>query len=355
MIKETEIYNFKSIQELKMECSNLNLLIGINSAGKSTICQALLLLGQNITEQSGLNGSLIKLGTLEENCCRYLANREICVCVKTDQGESVKEMIQLNRETKLWDIKTEYSQSGREVFESLFDYRRRNLQYLSCHRIGPQNLYEENMDINEQLGTDGRYAISFLNKHGDNLMEQDMCRGNADFTLLGQVNWWLNYITQTQISTEPIAGADAVRAYYKMNEVPNIRPANVGSGISYLISILVMCMASTKGSILIIENPEIHLHPSAQAKVCELLYFLSQKERQIFVETHSDHIFNGFRAGIATKEMDAEKINVQFIYMNDENATEAMRVAIGKYGTVENQRENLFDQFDLDLNKMIGL
>lgn len=355
MIKELEIQNFKSIKKLKMECSNLNLLIGTNSAGKSTICQGLLFLGQNITEQAGLNGSLIKLGTLEENCCRYLSSREISMQAVTDKDERVKKVLRLDKRTSQWDIETEYSDAAEPVFETMFDYRQRNLQYLSCHRIGPENLYEENMDINEQLGTDGKYAISYLNKHGGEPLETELCKGRTDFTLLGQVNWWLNYITQTEISTERIIGADAVRAYYRMNEVNNLRPINVGSGISYLISILVMCMASPKNSILIIENPEIHLHPSAQAKVCELLYFLSQHERQIFVETHSDHIFNGFRAGIATQEMDMESINIQFVYMNNENTTEIMRVKIGKYGAIENQRENLFDQFDLDLNRMIGI
>ena len=106
---------------------------------------------------------------------------------------------------------------------------------------------------------------------------------------------------------------------------------------------------------IVLENPEIHLHPSAQAKLCEFLYFVSGNRRQLFIESHSDHVFNGFRAGIAAGEMKKEAINIQFISLNDEHVSQAMKVRIGRMGRVENQKKNLFDQFDLDLNKMIGL
>ena len=72
-----EIKNFKSIAELRMECKNLNILIGTNSSGKSTIQQALLLAGQNMADEEGLNGSLIQLGSFEENRCRYSSRKEI--------------------------------------------------------------------------------------------------------------------------------------------------------------------------------------------------------------------------------------------------------------------------------------
>ena len=79
-----------------------------------------------------------------------------------------------------------------------------------------------------------------------------------------------------------------------------MRPGNVEAGISYLISILIACLSAPRDSVNIIENPEIHLHPGAKAKACEFFYFVGTAGRQIFIETHSDHIFNGFRAGIAT-------------------------------------------------------
>lgn len=74
-----------------------------------------------------------------------------------------------------------------------------------------------------------------------------------------------------------------------------------------------MCLGAESDSVIIIENPEIHLHPKAQSKLCEFLYFVSQSGRQLFIETHSDHIFNGLRVGVANGSMNQEDISVNFL------------------------------------------
>ena len=229
------------------------------------------------------------------------------------------------------------------------------IQYLSCHRLGPQSVYQKYMGLNEKIGNNGEYAIAYLDHHGTDVLETSLCKGTQDYTLLGQVNWWLSYIMDTEISTEEISGTDLVKASYLMHDLQNVRPENVGSGVSYLISILILCLSSPEKSVLVIENPEIHLHPSAQAKVCEFLYSMAESGRQLFVESHSDHIFNGFRAGIATGEMEKAKINMQFVRLNEEHITETIYVEVGRMGRIENQQKDLFDQFDLDMNRMIGI
>ena len=50
----------------------------------------------------------------------------------------------------------------------------------------------------------------------------------------------------------------------------------------------------------------------------------------MFIETHSDHIFNGFRAGIAADEMEKEKINIQCISLNEQYVSQAMKAQIGR-------------------------
>lgn len=345
MIKKLEIHNFKCIKNLSLECSALNLLIGTNSSGKSTIVQALLFVGQNVGVAAGLNGKFVKLGGFEENRCQYAGEKEIMVEVTNEKGSST--CGKLSRWQEGNGLRLEIDS---EAVEEL-----KELQYLSCHRVGPRNLYDKNMELGDQIGVDGQYAISYLNSHGIDPLEKEICRGSQDYTLLGQVNWWLKYITGAEISTEEIPETDTVKASYRMNDIARIRPTNIGAGISYLISILIVCLSSPKGSTLVIENPEIHLHPSAQSKICEFLYFIAEHGRQLFVESHSDHIFNGFRAGLVTKEMKEDLINIQFTYLNDTHITESIKVKVGKYGSIENQCEDLFDQFDLDLNRMLGL
>ena len=351
MIKKLEIDNFKSIKHLQIECSDINLLIGINSSGKSSVIQGLLFFAQNMDEPVGLNGALAVLGTMEENKCVFSKNKEITVGIVNDQERELKvklfyeeEKLQLHRSCAVDDsILQEYS------------VEKRNVQYLSCHRIGPQNAYKKNLALNELIGIEGEFALAYLDGHGGDPLADELCKENQDYTLSGQVNWWLSYIAGAQVSTEAITGTNLIKVSYAVGELSNLSSESVGSGISYLISVLIMCLSSPEKSVLVIENPEIHLHPSAQAKVCEFLYFIAQSGRQLFIESHSDHIFNGFRAGIATGEMDKEKINIQFVSLNEEHLTKTMRVEIGRMGRIENQRKDLFDQFDLYLKKMIGV
>jgi predicted ATPase len=90
--------------------------------------------------------------------------------------------------------------------------------------------------------------------------------------------------------------------YYKgggnNQPVEKIKTRNVGFGISYSLPVVVALLSAKKGALLIIENPEAHLHPHGQAKPAELMVLVAQSGVQIFVETHSDHIFNGFRKAI---------------------------------------------------------
>ena len=354
LIQKFRIDNLKSIRNMEMECSQLNLLIGTNSSGKSSVLQGLLLVAQNMEQGCGLNGGLVSLGTFSESRCIYEEKKEIEISVWNEE-KWIQMMFSPGENGKLFIQRETDSEDSIKFFGDGFCLKERKFQYLSCHRVGPRNIYAKNMTVDDVVGTDGQYAIAYLNQHHIDIIEPEFCKGNMDYTLLGQVNWWLSYIADAEISTEEILGADLIKATYRMYDAVRIRPTNIGSGISYLISVLIVCLSSPKESVIVLENPEIHLHPAAQAKLCEFLYFVSQNHRQLFIESHSDHVFNGFRAGIAASEMDKDAINIQFISLNEEHLSQTMRVKIGRMGRVENQRKDLFDQFDIDLNRMIGL
>lgn len=356
MISSLEINNLKCIKNMQMECRNLNVLIGIDSSGKSTILQALLLVGQNLETVEGLNGRLVELGNFEDAKCIYSAEKELKIAISNDNNSLLETKMVLDSDGDNYLVHSECeSQQGFEEWKKNLNFNKRGLQYLSCHRIGPRKTYQKNMTLDDVIGIDGEYAMSYLNQHGKDIVDPAMCKGKADFTLLGQMNWWLSYIMDSAIMTESIRGTDLIKVSYQMNDMESIRPGNIGAGISYVVAVLVMCLSAPEKGVIIIENPEIYLHPSAQAKVCEFLYFIAARDRQIFVETHSDHIFNGFRAGLATGSMQEGLLNIQFVYLNEQHLAEALKVKIGKRGRIENQRKDLFDQFDLDLNRMIGL
>ena len=352
MIKKLVIENFKSIDYTELPCANLNLLVGTNSSGKSTILQALLLFAQNACIAQGLSGEFVSLGSYDESKCLYSSKQNIEISVVNENDNPAG--IRFGKKDKGYFFSRMSNDFG-DIIGDSFDSDTRKIQYLSCHRIGPQNLYKKNMNMTDSIGVDGSYAISYLNVHGTDPLDKDICRNTQDFTLLGQVNWWLKYIVDVEVETEEIVGADMLKASYSTDGGIRVRPQNIGSGISYLISVIITCFAAPEDSIIVLENPEIHLHPTAQSKVCDFLYFISKHNRQLFIETHSDHIFNGFRAGIATGEIEQENVKTYFVALNDEHTTDVELVRFGRFGRIENQRKDLFDQFDIDMNKMIGV
>ena len=77
--------------------------------------------------------------------------------------------------------------------------------------------------------------------------------------------------------------------------------ADVGFGVSQLLPILVIGLRSGRASLLILEQPEIHLHPRLQANLADFLLTLAASGRRIIVETHSDHFINRLRRRIAAR------------------------------------------------------
>lgn len=352
LIKKVEIKGLKSVDEISLDCKNLNLLVGTNSSGKSTILQAILLLAENLEKPCGLNGSLISLGEFEEVRCWNSKQRKVEVTLLTDQGTTCWSIYE-EEETLAMDIFPIEPQLL--VFREQFDFHSGRLSYLSCNRIGARDVYEKNLVSTQEIGINGEYAIDYLRIRKDTPVSEEICKFKELITLSNQVNGWLHYIIGANIRVENIIGTDVVKAAYKVGNQKETRPKNVGSGVSYLISILVLCLSSKKDNIIIIENPEIHLHPLAQSKVCEFLYYIASNERQIFIETHSDHLFNAIRVGIATNAMTSDKVQVNFVSLDEESCTKNTVVEFGKRGRVVNPQKDLFDQFDNDLNRMLGI
>lgn len=90
MIKELEIKNFKCFESLKLDLKPLNVLMGLNGMGKSTVIQSLLLLRQSYQDNGlsdlKLNGSYVMLGNGSDILSEQSENEEIEFCIKEDDG-----------------------------------------------------------------------------------------------------------------------------------------------------------------------------------------------------------------------------------------------------------------------------
>jgi len=206
MIKNLKIHAFKSIKDLKFDCSALNLFVGTNSSGKSSCLQALLLYEQNLKMRAGLNGNYISLGEFREIRNNYMPREDIRVQLDGNNmdGEEFTDGIRLTETEDGYETVREFDPKkvnkpcGPESESQFYT----EFHYLSCHRIGALDIYQRNVNHYSKFGSNGEFALDYLLDHGTDLVGEELCEDseNISRTLLDQVNYWLKYIIGTELS-----------------------------------------------------------------------------------------------------------------------------------------------------------
>ena len=283
MIEKLHIEAFKCFKKESLEFRNLTVLTGTNGSGKSSVIQSLLQL--SLHTNSDYSSPLLKY-------LDFVSDFDEVVNFDMDvdsyslgiDGFGGNINLSSTRDSGVQFVLTDISEK--------ISYSKGNLIFLSADRIGPQDTYDKNINPLDRFGIYGEYAISFLEKARRERYQviDELVQGDRKF-LDSQVNYWLYHILDTEIETEEIDSTNQIKARFK-NGSEFVRPKNIGSGISYLASILIICLSAKKEQVIIIENPEIHLHPKAQAKLGEFLAFVASKGIQIIIETHNDHLIN---------------------------------------------------------------
>lgn len=348
MIKNININNFKSLKNAQIELGHFNLLCGTNASGKSSLLQAILLVAQNFTQDDEivLNGELVNLGEFRE-IKNFNASIDVPVSISlADYSQNLSSL--------------SFNQEG--VIEKNVNFPRINQQlyYLSANRIGSSDVFERASKKNT-FGLLGEFAISFLqDKRDENMPEQliyDRDNGTAHL-FVDEVNYWMEKITGSTLKVEKIQKTNKLVLSYSNNGNYQVRTSNTGSGLSYVVSIIILGLGvgllsteDTEKPIVIIENPEIHLHPKAQSLLTEFLSWLSNY-MQIILETHSDHIFNGFRKMIKSKRIRIENSNI-FFFNLENNITQIKRIGVSQTGKLLTMEKDLFDQFQIDLSELL--
>ncbi|SDA73117.1 Predicted ATPase [Butyrivibrio sp. INlla18] len=322
MINELEIKNFKCFEDAKFVFKKLNVLTGPNSSGKSTVIQALLSDKQakKYGETYFLNGKYIKLGQLSDvkNC---YTRGDVCIDATSD---------------------------GAEVEDRIV--------YLSTERKGPDIDYKQNLEDETEIGVHGEYAFDFLSRMRLEKIREDafIYDKNMGVNLGNQVDYWLSYLCGYTITAERIEGTTTVKVSYRTEDnIKDFKAIHVGTGVTYLATIIIAALSCTKKDMLIIENPELYLHPAAQSRFVEFFVFMASKGLQILIETHSDHIFNGIRKSLKTSKIYPQDIAVFFLKKED-GISYPIIINFTKEGIVLNQEKGLFDQYDDDLDVLLG-
>lgn len=342
-----------------MQLRQLTVLTGLNSAGKSTVLQAILLAHQSslgggqsvaISGQPGL-----ELGQAAD--------------ILSLNAPSPTIGIELGEASSGWRHRWEFDAGEFAVTESPFlriiespqkpphpiGTRDSALTYLSAERLGPRTssptapLEPDALSV----GEDGRYVAHSLAVGGRRLVaESRRHRSTKARTLLSQTEGWMSeLIGPVQFDAALVHRTSLATLHLKTGGYAGewMLPTNVGFGLSYSLPVVVAGLAMPENSLLIVDSPEAHLHPRAQSAMGHFLATIAASGVQVLVETHSDHVLNGLRRSVASENViEADDVAILFF-----GATALPTpIEMTPKGSMSNWPEGFFDQIERDLGAL---
>jgi predicted ATPase len=333
MINNITLKAFKSFLYRELDFENLTILTGLNSSGKSTIIQSLLILDKAFKNEK----NLLLDGHGTESDLR---------------NKNSRESIQLNIEIDNIEYSIEFPNNKETLNTSLFP----KVWHISANRFGPQLSIPISNDeeTKNMIGKNGENVLQCIRYYDSinpvSLDESIKHPNSTSFTLLENIRSWLKVISpNVDFNYEVIDISDSSYATYD-----GYRATNVGFGLSYILPVITTLLVSTieKNNLVIIENPEAHLHPRGQTELAKLICLCAKLGTQVIVETHSDHVFTGVRL-FAKENNFADRTLIHWFELDENRNTDVTTIFIDKDGRIDNWPKGFFDQFELNHSKLI--
>lgn len=394
MITRLDLDLFKCFRLLRLPLAPLTLLSGTNASGKSTVLQALVLLHQTMHEHEWssrlkLNGSELQLGNVTDVIDKVYGRREFQIGLtdtgiiksgfpvrwKFDSGEGKQDMsiamtsVQIGSaefksplslhylmpSPRPWD--NQQLSLEEQTASAYISSRLVRLSYLTAERVGPRESYQlEDPSTINFVGPRGENAVGLLYWRRDQQVLPSITLGTAPPTLISQVEARMRmFFPNVSLKVAQVPNTNIVTMGLRTSDETDFhRPVNVGFGLTQVFPIIVAALAAVEGDLLLIENPEVHLHPAGQALMGQFLSEIAAGGIQVLVETHSDHVLNGIRRAVKAKILPSESLLIHFFRARKEGSEQVLSPRIDADGNVDHWPSGFFDQFEKDLNHFAG-
>lgn len=378
MITELRLKNFKCLKDDSFPLSKINVFAGRNGIGKSSLLQSLLLIAQSLDDNGlirkvKINGHFLQLGTYRDIISKDSNDSRINIRLISDdssEGDFVELILAEDMEpsyAKIADLRTPQIDSSLDVpsantskqdefnsFEAQASVdvtsalpplmQLQKVFFVSADRKGPVNSQKLDASVLlDNVGIHGENVLNVLFKGGEELQ---MKVQNA-----------LTYIMKQSSLNVREVNNDILLFLDSVNNSNGFKPVNVGFGYSYLLTIVLIMLVAGPKSKVFVENPEAHLHPGAQSRLIDFLFkTANEKNLQLFIETHSENIFNAIRrASLSGFGILPEEVKSYFFYDKGEKQLAYQEIEMGKDGSLNVFPADFFDQTRQELREIMNL
>lgn len=359
------IKNYKCHKNFETDMKKLNILTGSNAAGKSSFVQAVLLACKSWEEceKKQINTNKIygmNLGIPVNIVSEDLEEKNVDIELYTNGIKNKVELALSDDNDELcFDICN--CDEMIETKEKCCNLSKMHLFFLGAERKGPRivSFIEDTIPFSVgNAGENTSYVLNEIDKlqkvNGISPLARDLKVSEID-RFSANCEEWLNFIipgTRIQYNVDIEKNITTLKL---QNQGEFHLPVATGFGITYVLPIVVQALAASmvENSVLIVENPEAHLHPLSQSRLGKFLAFVAVNGVQIVLETHSEHIVDGCRIQIA-KEKQCGNMKILFFKKKD-NCCICKNIHVQDNGELEEWPEGFFDQKRTDLRELLEM
>ena len=376
MLTRIDLKNFKCFERLNLPIAPLTLLTGLNASGKSSVLQALALFNQTLREDEHstslvLNGSTVKMGMVPDVVDEISGRNEFGISLEYDQNtyiwyfEGERRDMSMKVRSIHFNNKGTYEPNSLKYLlppditsETILPDVLNRLTYITAERYAPQDVYILRDDQRTvTVGPKGESAVSLLYWGSDEAVIDGLIIQDVANNRLRQVERRMEiFFPGFELDLQHIQRTNSVILGLRTSPATDFhRPTHTGFGLTHCLPIVVATLSAKIGDIIVIENPEAHLHPAGQASMGRFLADVAQAGIQILVETHSDHVLNGVRRAVKSNEgITADQVLIHFFRPRSEGGSQVISPLLDDSGNIDYWPEGFFDQFDKDMNYFAG-
>lgn len=227
-----------------------------------------------------------------------------------------------------------------------------NIKYMKAFRV--DNYVDSPNNKVSEIGLSGQNTAEVIHKYRETISDFKFKGSDETLTFSKVFNYWIEKLlgTNYKIRSNSIDKDKFKVTIYETKTDIEYSLNQVGFGISQILPLITLLLTSKKNDLILIENPEVHLHPKLQSLFVDLCIFVLENERKLVIETHSEHIINRLRFKIKENPKILSEINILFFEKDDEGFVKYSDIEITKEGRLASWPKNFFDQ---TYNDLLGL